>query len=122
MRKVLTVVGLAILVVIVLAIVGTGFVISRFGGAPVMMRGFGLREFAFGGAFGLAWLGLVVRLLFWGLIIGGVILLAGWVASYVRQPAMATPAQESPLDIIKMRLAKGEITKEQYDQLKQDLG
>lgn len=121
MRTVLTVVGIAVLVVLILAIVGTGLVISRFGAAPLMMREFGLRGFAFGGAFGLGWLGLLLRLLVWGVIIGGVILLAGWVASVIRQPVVVPTVRESPLDILKMRLAKGEITKEQYDQLKQDL-
>jgi uncharacterized membrane protein len=29
--------------------------------------------------------------------------------------------QETPLEILKKRSAKGEITKEQYDQLKRDL-
>lgn len=121
MRKVLTVVGIVVLIVLVLAILGTGLVISRFGVAPEMMRGFGMRGFLLGGAFGLGWLALLLRLLVWAVIIGGVILLAGWVASTIRQPVAVPPARESPLDILKMRFAKGEITKEQYDQLKHDL-
>ncbi len=121
MRKVLIPVGIAVLVVLVLAILGTGLVVSRFGVAPEMMRGFGMRGFVLGGAFGLGWLVLLVRLLVWAVIIGGVIWLAGWVASTIRQPIAVPTARESPLDILKMRLAKGEINKQQYDQLKQDL-
>lgn len=120
MRRVLAVVGIVVLVVLVLAVLGTGLVVSRFGVAPGMMRGFGFRPFVFG-AFGLGWLGLLLRLLVWGVIIGGVILLAGWVASAIRQPVAVAPSRETPLDILKMRYAKGEITKEQYDQLKHDL-
>jgi len=44
---------------------------------------------------------------------------------YQRQhqlPTPPTPQQESPLDIIKTRYAKGEITKEQFEQMKKDLG
>ena len=41
---------------------------------------------------------------------------------YQHQPLPQPPKQESPLDIIKMRYAKGEITKEQFEQMKKDLG
>ena len=41
---------------------------------------------------------------------------------YQHQSPPQPPKQESPLDIIKMRYAKGEITKEQFEQMKKDLG
>ncbi len=119
MRKVLAIVGIAVLVVLVLAIAGTALVVSHFAGAPTMMRGFGVRGFV-PGVFGFGWLLLLLRILVWGLVIAGIAFLAVRLFG-ARQPAMTGPTREAPLDILKVRLAKGEITKEQYDQLKHDL-
>ncbi len=121
MRRILAVVGLAVAIMLVLAIIGTGLVVSRFGVMPEMMRGFGFRTFGFGGGFGLAWLVLLVRLIVWGIIIAGVVLVVAWLANMMRRPVAATSSRETPLDILRLRYAKGEITKEQYDQLRQDL-
>jgi putative membrane protein len=38
-----------------------------------------------------------------------------------RQINVPPSFQESPLDILKRRYAKGEITKEQFDQMKKDI-
>ena len=62
-------------------------------------------------------LGGAVMLLFWiavvWLVVWG-IRRAGWHHNYHEETM-------SPLDIAKARYAKGEITKEQFDQLKKDL-
>lgn len=42
-------------------------------------------------------------------------------ASKVFRQATNSPESETPLNIVKMRYAKGEITKEEFDQIKEDL-
>ena len=56
------------------------------------------------------------------LVVGGI---AWLVASLGGRPALprdTLPTSETPLDILKRRYATGEIAKEQYEQMKQDLG
>ncbi len=78
-----------------------------------MLGGFGFGGMLFGG---------LLMLAFWVLIIGGavwlVVTLARGTATNVRPPGSA----QTPLEILRMRYAKGEITKEQFDEMKRDLG
>lgn len=65
------------------------------------------------GFFGMGWM----MILWWALIIFGLIALGKWLF------ASRTPNSnnETPLEIIKRRYAKGEITREEYEKLKNDL-
>ncbi len=83
-----------------------------------MMGGFGFGGMLFGG---------LMMLVIWLLVIGGVIWLVVTLARGGRIVNSApsnlggpVPGQ-TPLDVLNMRYAKGEITKEQYDQLRRDL-
>ena len=60
-------------------------------------------------------------ILFWGLIIAGVVWLVQSLARGTGSSSGAPPG-ESPLEILKRRYAKGEITKEQFEEMKRDLG
>ena len=62
----------------------------------------------------------VLSLVFWALIIGGIVLLVVWLARNGKNLAPASKS-ESALDILKVRYAKGEITKEQFDAIRRDL-
>jgi len=53
------------------------------------------------------------------LVLVGVVLLI--TSALRRQGAISPGTAEAPLDILKRRLAKGEITREQYDELKKEL-
>ncbi len=55
---------------------------------------------------------------FWVLVIAGAIWLVLWLA---RRMGMVGPAHEPPLDILKARYARGELSKAQFEELKQDL-
>jgi putative membrane protein len=59
-------------------------------------------------------------LLFWGLLIVGVIVLVRWLAAGRRDPA--PPPHASALDILAQRYARGEIDRAEYEQKRRDLG
>lgn len=70
--------------------------------------------------FGMFGIGALIMLAFWVLIIGGAIWL---IQSLARggSVALSAPSRETPLDIMKARYAKGEITKEQFEEMKRNL-
>lgn len=58
-------------------------------------------------------------ILFWILIIAGVVLIVRWLTAHDEQ-GKVLPA-EFPLDILKTRYAKGEIDKETFEAMKRDI-
>jgi putative membrane protein len=83
------------------------------------MMGAGIFGGPWAGRWGHGWLPFVGGL-FWILIIIGAVLV---VSSLGRRekPGSALGAGETPLDILKTRLARGEITFEEYEKLKQEV-
>lgn len=74
-----------------------------------MMDGYGMGGFGFGGIFMILW---------WILIIVGIVVLVKWVlGSSASQGGSAGKA----LDILKERYARGEIDEQEYQKKKQDL-
>jgi len=57
---------------------------------------------------------------FWILLIVGVILLIVWLVRQSGKPIRGH-AEETALDILKKRYAKGEIGKEEYERMKKDI-
>jgi putative membrane protein len=56
------------------------------------------------------------------ILIGLVALALGWRPRFNQQPpAGQSTSQQAPLDILKARYARGEINKEEFDQMRQDL-
>jgi putative membrane protein len=71
---------------------------------------------------GMGWgwigLGMVHMLLFWVLVILGIVVLARWLAGGPRMDDERPRA----IDILKSRYAKGELTREQFEQMKREIG
>lgn len=80
--------------------------ISRWGWGfgPMMMTGYG----------GFGWLGWIFPILWWALVIFGVVAAVRWLAKRGKSG--------SALDLLKERYAKGEITKQQFEEMKKDIG
>lgn len=70
------------------------------------------------GWWGLGWIFMII---FWGLIIVGLIFLIRWLAGLSRPRASYDKIQDSALEILKQRYAKGEINKEEFEEKKRDL-
>ena len=94
---------------------GMGGMMGGYGGYGGMMGGYGAQGFGFNP------IGAILSLVFWALIIGGIVLLVVWLARNAGRTTLGAAAGETPLDILKARYAKGEITKEQFDAIKRDL-
>ena len=71
------------------------------------------------------WAGLILNLVLWGGLLAGLILLAVRAMKRARVPAATGPhttGQPTPKEILQAQYARGEITREQYELRKQDIG
>ena len=89
-------------------------------GGGGMMNGFG-----YGGGFGL--FGGLISFIFNIVLIIGVVLLVIWAIKKFspgssNTPWAQNPQSQSPKEILKIRYARGEITREQFQQMLSDLG
>lgn len=67
------------------------------------------------------WGMMVLMVLFWIALIGGIIWLIVYLARRSGSTA-GTPAAETALDILNKRYARGEITREDYERMKREVG
>ncbi len=58
-----------------------------------------------------------MMIFWWILIIGGIIVLVNW----LKNSNGGSRRSETPLEILKKRYARGEISKEEFDKMKNDL-
>ena len=69
------------------------------------------------GGWGWGW-GILWVALFWALVIAGLVLLVRYLA---RSNQPVGPRGEQPLEILKRRYARGEISREEFEEKKRDL-
>lgn len=84
------------------------------------MMGFGMMApWMGGGFFNPIWM--ILMVLFWAVIIGGTVLAIVWLVSQGRPMIAGLTREETPLEILKRRYAKGEITHDEYEKMRRDL-
>ncbi len=100
--------GIIVAILIVLPIV-LGAVSGWQGGGWGMMGGFGWW-----------WFMPIFMILFWGLVIWGIVALVRGLSGS-RGPDSTPPTADSALEVLKKRYARGEIDKEEYEEKKKDI-
>ncbi len=63
--------------------------------------------------------GWLTMVLFWALVVVGIVALVRFVATRSATPHVS--GSETPLEILRRRYAAGELTKEQFEQMKRDV-
>lgn len=74
------------------------------------------------GNWGMGWFGGIFMLLFWVLIIAGIIFLVRWLFQNTgRGNEPGTGSVSQAMDILKVRYAKGEITRDTFESMKNEI-
>ncbi len=74
------------------------------------------------GKWGMGWFGMIFMIIFWILIIVGVIFLIKWLLQTTSSKGRSNFEESSKaISILKERYAKGEITREEFEAVKKDL-
>jgi putative membrane protein len=75
-----------------------------------------------GWGYGMGWFGMIIMALFWIAVIVGIIFLIRWLFVSTGAKGHGAISEDSPLEILKRRYARGEINKEEFEAKKKDLG
>ncbi|MGC8810868.1 MAG: SHOCT domain-containing protein [bacterium] len=67
------------------------------------------------------WLGMIFMIIFWILVIAGAIYLLKWLIGNFQKNRDSATETSRALEILKERYARGEISREEFNQIKQEL-
>ena len=71
---------------------------------------------------GMGWFGLIFMIVFWGLIIVGLVLLIRWLIQNTSSKAHSgVSTGPKAIDILKERYARGEINRDEFESMKKNL-
>jgi putative membrane protein len=74
-----------------------------------------------GGGWGMGWFGMIIMLVFWILVIIGLVFLIKWLIQSTRGAGQVPQSGSKALEILKERYARGEIDKAEFEEKKRDL-
>jgi putative membrane protein len=110
--------NLAVVVVVAIIVVFAVLLVGGIGMAGAGMMGVGMMG---GMGLGLPLMGGLFMLGVPVLFVGGLVWLIVALTRGSSTPVLPTTTQQTPLDILKARYARGEISKEQFDEMRQHL-
>ena len=74
------------------------------------------------GGWGMGWFGMIFMIVFWGLIIVGLVSLIRWlIQNTSRKGQSGVSVGPKAIDILKERYAKGEISQDEFETMKKDI-
>ncbi len=82
--------------------------------------GFGMGPGMMGWGYGMGWFWPIMVFAFWIVVVIGVVFLVRWLVLSTNKRTGAA-SEESALDILKKRYARGEINKDEYEKIKKDI-
>jgi putative membrane protein len=99
------------------------FLTTAFKDILTQSRGYdwGMGPGMMGGGYGMGWFGGIIMIAFWIAVIMGIVFLIRWLVISTRTSGQRTYHEDSALEILKRRYARGEINKEEFEEKKRDL-
>lgn len=88
---------------------------------PAGAPGWGWGNMPYMMGYGMGWLGTIMMLVVWGMVVVGGVYLVRWLIQSVRHASPEAGGRDRALEILRERYARGEIDKEQYERMRADL-